>query len=142
MATQVTDDTGVPIEKSYLVRDVKGVESDIDSIIEGYEALDNGQLQPDDPGAAKLIAEQGAFEKMFGKLQGKFGDDLKTVEKAFSAYIQKIGERNNQILRYNAAVAMAARDLAAITDSKARIANLNELALSTMAPDLPFGRPP
>ncbi|MFD0396551.1 hypothetical protein ACFVHI_00485 [Kitasatospora sp. NPDC127121] len=135
--SSITQDTGVPVDKSYLVDQIKAVGSSVHDLIEGFKSLDNGMLQPDDPGAAKLLAVESTFRQEFDKLKSEFGVDLKEVEDAFSAYIEQILARNQQILLYNAHVLLAARDHRTIQDARNHIAALNDKALDEMRPDLP-----
>ncbi|MEU8569597.1 hypothetical protein AB0C51_14770 [Streptomyces pathocidini] len=129
-------DAGVNVNRSYLVNEIKAIGSSIDSLKEGYHSLDNGLLQPDDPQAGKLIVEEKSFRETFDTLKNTFSE-VKDVEDAFSVYIEKILDRNTQILLYNANVILAAGDLQDIKDAEKRIAELNDNALDAMQPDLP-----
>lgn len=135
--TEVTNDIGIPVKKSYLIDQIKAVKSDVKSITEGFKSLNNGTLQPDDPGASKLVAEQQQYMKFISQFKNQFGSELKSVKTAFNNYISKIQDRNNHILNYNSAVILAARYHQNIQEITARVNALNDKALATMQPDLP-----
>ncbi|RXS80450.1 hypothetical protein EST92_17550 [Streptomyces sp. TM32] len=133
----LADESGVEVKRDYLIREAKTVGGDIDALLEGYRSLDNGTYQPEDPGAGKLIAEETQFRNTFQRFKNSMGNELREVEEALTAYIEKIQERNNQILRYNAAIILAARDASTIKATEERSAALDERALATMDPGLP-----
>ncbi|MFC4778058.1 hypothetical protein ACFO9Q_14750 [Paenibacillus sp. GCM10023252] len=134
---EVTDDKGEPVRKSYIVRQLKSVKASIDTLQEGFQALDNGTLAPDDPGAAKLVAAEQDVEQFFNDFYDQFPQSLDDLKTAFRAYIDKVQERNNQILTYNAIVLLLYKNLQIIDSANARTAALNEDTLDAMSPDLP-----
>ncbi|MBF0423138.1 MAG: hypothetical protein HQL73_09105 [Magnetococcales bacterium] len=136
-AAKVTDDKGLPVNKSYLVGQLKAVKADVNSIMEGYQALDNGLLAPDDPGAGKLVAEEGQILKFFSSFYSSFPKELDELKKAFQAYIDQVEARNNQILQYNAMVTLMVQNHELIQTTQAQNDKLNDTALAAMKPDLP-----
>lgn len=135
--TNVTNDQDIQVRKEYLINEIKSVQSDLNSIEEGYQALDNGMLAPDDPGAGKLVAEEQQIMDFFKGFYDKFPPALDELKKTFEAYILKILERNNQILTYNATVILMFKNQQMINTSLQRTKELNDTALSSMVPDLP-----
>lgn len=134
---KMTDDQGNQIRKDYIVSQLKTVQADIDSLQEGYQSLDNGLLQADDPGAGKLIADEQAIEQMLQDFYSSFPTDIDALKTAMNNYIAKIQERNTQILTYNAVILLIYQNEQLIDSANARTDTLNEQALDTMAPDLP-----
>lgn len=132
--TKVTNDQGVPVKKDYIVKQLKAVGADVASLTEGFSQLDDGTIQPDDPGAAKLVADEKQIMSMLSSFDFTGLDDL---QKAFDAYVGKIIERNNQILTYNAIVLLMYRDQQLIAQAQASQADLTDKALATMSPQMP-----
>ncbi|MFJ7904254.1 hypothetical protein ACIQ6V_27850 [Streptomyces sp. NPDC096198] len=136
-ASSLATDAGVNVNRAYLVSEIKAIGPRIEDLKEGYKSLDNGVLQADDPQAGKLVVEESKFRATFDALKNTFSR-VKEVEDAFTAYIEKILDRNTQILLYNANVLLAARDFEEIKSAQKRISELNDNALNTvMKPDLP-----
>ncbi|VVS94994.1 hypothetical protein [Desulfoluna spongiiphila] len=135
--SKVTDSRGIAVNKDYLVDEIQTVQSSVKGLQEGYEALNDGTLKPDDPGGAKLMAEEQQFQTFFNDFKGQFPDDLKELKKAFDAYVQKVQERNNHILQYNAQVIVALKNHQLIDSLTAEDATYTAKVLSTMAPSLP-----
>lgn len=135
--TKVTDDRGMPVNKDYMVSQVKAVTSDIKSIQEGYQALDNGGLAPDDPRAGKLIVEERQFEKAFADFSSQFPTQLKAVRQAFQDYITQIIKRNSQIVRYNAIITLMFKNLNTIEAAEAAEQTITDKAIRSYKPDLP-----
>jgi hypothetical protein len=135
-STKITNNEGVPVRTEYLVGQVQAVQATVDGLTNGYAQLDNGTLAPDDPNAAKLVAEQQALETLLAGFDKQFTklEDLKT---AFDAYVNKVVERNNQILTYNATILLMLRDRQLIAQSEANLEVLTDEQLSTLKPDLP-----
>jgi len=135
--TKVTDDKGMRINKDYLVSQLKSVKGDLDSLQEGYRALDNGALEAEDPAAGKLIMDEQQVIQFFSDFYNKFPKELDALQQAFQNYITQIEARNNQILTYNATVSLLLKYHQMIDAANDRKQVLNEQALTTMAPDLP-----
>ena len=134
---KVTGLGGVPVNKAFLINQINAVEANVKSINEGFMELNNGTLQPDDPGAAKLVAEEKQYIAFFNRFKNQFGSNLRRVEKAFNRYISKVQERNNHILEYNAMVLTAVKIEQLISETKTRVSALNEEVLPHLKPDLP-----
>lgn len=135
--SKVTDSRGIAVNKAYLVDEIQTVTSSVAGLQEGYDALDDGTLQPDDPGGAKLMAEEQQFQTFFNDFKDQFPHDLKELKKAFDAYVQKVQERNNHILQYNAQVIVALKNHQLIDSLTAEDATYTDKVLSTMDPALP-----
>ncbi len=135
--TNVTNDQGVPVDKSYVVSQVKAVEGSIDSVSEGYSAMDDGELQCDDPGAGKLVTEEQQFDAVMDQFYSSFPSEIDAVKQAVDAYLTQIQARNNQILNYNAAVVKMESNAQAISDATAQKQVVNQDAIETLDPTLP-----
>lgn len=135
--TEVTTDTGIKVQKSYLVGNIKKVTTTVDGLIESYQTTDNGTLQPSDPGAAKLLAEQSQFEQLFSDLSDRFGSISKEVETAFQNYVDAIISRNNQIIQYNAQLRLIVQYYQNNDNLQKQLTELNQKAVSGMVNDNP-----
>jgi hypothetical protein len=57
--TKVTDDSGVEVDKTFLIDKIQVLQGDIDNLKEDFEeAADTGTLKPDDAGGTKLLGEE------------------------------------------------------------------------------------
>ena len=135
--TKITNVQGVQVNKDYIVSQVVAVESSVDAINEGFEQLQNGTLKPDDPGAGKLIAEESSFLQFMAQFEDTFPDEVQDAVDAFNAYVAAVVQRNNQILTYNSALLLIARNQQAIADAQARNASLDQQTMATLSPQLP-----
>lgn len=130
--TNVTDDDGKKVKKEYILKQLKAVESSVENLKEGYKSLDNGTLQPDDPGAGKLIIEADKLKGVMDKFKSTFGSKLKKLKKAFTRYISKVQERNSQILIYNSTLQLIVKNNQIIKQVDERRATLNDKVLQNL----------
>ncbi len=87
--TNVPDDKGELINKSYLVSQITQIEATTDALDEGLKARDQG-VDIDDPGAAKLIAARDDMMKLLNQYSGVLGsNNLAEMEGAFDGYISR-----------------------------------------------------
>lgn len=135
--TTITNDQGVSVNKAYLVNQVVSVENSAKGLFEGYQQLDNGQLQPDDPGAAKLLMLESQFENVMGGFQQELPDDIEAVEKAFQDYIGVVVDRNNAILQYNAYVNVIGNYVAQQQAAQQLLDQVNSQSFDEQDPGLP-----
>ncbi|MDR0207684.1 MAG: hypothetical protein LBJ33_00830 [Pseudomonas putida] len=87
------------ISTMYLVSQVQFVESDLQSIKEGYQSL-NGLITEADPNAARLVQLETQFNQLYTQYfaQWQVGQE---AEQAFEAYVQAVQYRNHLISNYN-----------------------------------------
>lgn len=87
------------VSKAYLVNQVQFVESDVQSIREGYQTV-KGLLTEDDPNGARLLQVESQFNALYTQYFSTWsvGQD---AEKAFEAYVQAVQYRNQLISNYN-----------------------------------------
>lgn len=131
--TEITDDNGDTINKDYIVNKVKSINSGLNNLSEAYSQLDNGSLQPDDPGANKLIAnEQGFMQDLYNKFYSKFPSNLDEIKASYDSYINMVIARNNQILNYNAMANLLVKSQEAIVAEQEKINYFNDQALDQM----------
>jgi hypothetical protein len=135
--TTMTGDDGTTIQKSYMLRQIAAVKNTVDGLHESYTTLDDGELQPDDPGAAKLLMAESQFDQIMGDFKGELPDDIAAVEKAFQDYINTIVARNNLILQYNAYVNVWAATTAQLEAAQAALDQLNASTFNNLDPGLP-----
>lgn len=135
--TTITNDSGVTVNKTMLINQVTAVKDTVDGLHEGYSVLDNGQLQPDDPGAAKLLMAEQQFEKIMGDFSSELPDDIAAVKAAFQDYAGTITARNNQVLLYNAYVNVAGLTLSKLQNAQTLVAQLDSQSFDDQDPALP-----
>jgi len=133
----VTSVQGVPVEKDYIVKQLVGIEASVSGLEEGFCQLRNGTLEPQDPGAGKLIAEETAFLQFMSQFDASFPEELASVKDAFDAYVSSIVRRNNELLTYNSALQLISRNEEAITTAQSRMKALDDETLDTLSPQLP-----
>ncbi|EFR01059.1 hypothetical protein MGYG_04062 [Nannizzia gypsea CBS 118893] len=106
--SQIESDTGVKVNKDYLIKKIHDISNTIESLDEGYNVLKkDGSLDLYDPGAAKLIILETETMKLLNEFSFKLGlEPLKEVKKRFDAYIDAVQKRNNAVLSYNVALAL------------------------------------
>ncbi|MCR8842474.1 hypothetical protein NQ117_02150 [Paenibacillus sp. SC116] len=135
--TKIMDDKDLPVNKEYLVREIRTVQADIKSLEEGYQALNNGTLTPEDPSAGRLITTAKQLFSFLDDFYGKFPHQLDDLKKVFKDYISHVIERNNKILTYNAIVLLMLRNHELIESADDRCEELNDEVLNKLSPDLP-----
>ncbi|WP_437568351.1 hypothetical protein [Sorangium sp. So ce542] len=135
--TTITNDSGVTIDKTYLVNQVSAVKDTVGGLSEGYKALDDGQLQPDDPGAAKLLMTESQLERILDDFRSELPDDIQAVQKAFQDYIDTIVARNNAIMDYNAIVNVIGACLSQQQSAQEALDQLSGDSFDELDPGLP-----
>ncbi|TFK49658.1 hypothetical protein OE88DRAFT_364365 [Heliocybe sulcata] len=135
--TVIPNGSGGKIDKDYLVNQVKGITADMAGLEEGLK-LGSGSstLTIDDPGAAKLIAE----EKKLVALISQYADllqDLKAIRSKFDDYIKMVLDRNNAVIHYNAMVTLWVQAEATINEQQQKLDILNHASLDDIDPNLP-----
>ncbi|KZT19025.1 hypothetical protein NEOLEDRAFT_1183727 [Neolentinus lepideus HHB14362 ss-1] len=135
--TTIPDGYGGKIDKDYLINQVEGITADTEGLEEGLK-MGSGSptLTIDDPGAAKLIAE----EKKLVALINQYGyllKDLKSIRAKFDDYIKMVLDRNNAVIHYNAMVTLWAETETTINQQEQKLDVLNHSALDDIDPSLP-----
>lgn len=90
---------GGSTSKAYLVNQVQFVESDLQSIKEGYQSV-SGLITEDDPNGARLLQLESQFNALYTQYFSQWGVGQE-VEKAFTTYVQAVQYRNQLISNYN-----------------------------------------
>ncbi|PYH38166.1 uncharacterized protein BO87DRAFT_403789 [Aspergillus neoniger CBS 115656] len=104
-ATKISKDTGVGINKSYLVSAVTQIEGSIEDLHEGYTVLVDGDAQFDDPGCEKLLLLETELNKLLADFNAALGVEvLHKVKECFGQYIEKVQARNSAVMEYSADV--------------------------------------
>jgi uncharacterized protein YoxC len=87
--TNVPDDKGTLINKTYLVTQISQIEATTDALDEGLKSRDDGPgVAIDDPGASKLIAARDSMMKLLQQYSSVLGSsNLSDMEKTFNNYI-------------------------------------------------------
>ncbi|MCW5804130.1 MAG: hypothetical protein KIT31_17285 [Deltaproteobacteria bacterium] len=135
--TNVTDVQGQPVRRDYLVHQVKAVEATIDGLTEGFETLDDGTVEEDDPGAAKLLAAETQIDALLEQLYGKFPAEAQALKTAIQDYVGAVIARNNQVLTYNAALTLVVQYQQAQQLAQVQAQQLNDQVLASLEADAP-----
>lgn len=128
--TKITGSGGDSINEAYLVNRLKTISKDFHSLKEGYESLPDGMLQPDDPGAAKLIGDAEAIESILDQVSGKIDDA--ELRAALNDYVQTVIDRNGHIMTYNAIASLMLQTMNERQELKAAIDRFNQQMIDMM----------
>lgn len=133
----ITNNKGDQVNKDYLIHQLKTIDGSLKSIDEGYNELNNGTLESQDPGAGKMIGLETKILSTLDQFSSQFPKKLDELKTLFTDYISSIIERNNQILKYNAIAILLQKEHKSIADANAKLDSLNESTLKTLSPELP-----
>ncbi|KAI9044753.1 uncharacterized protein KD926_011723 [Aspergillus affinis] len=101
--SQISKDSGININKGYLLHSVTQIEGSIEDLHEGYTILADGNAQFDDPGCAKLVLLESDLNKLLAEFSSALGDDrLKQVKVCFDRYVETTQARNSAVMDYSA----------------------------------------
>ncbi|PLB46178.1 hypothetical protein P170DRAFT_458304 [Aspergillus steynii IBT 23096] len=113
--SQISKDTGLTINKAYLLNSVTQIEGSIESLHEGYTILANGNAQFDDPGCAKLVLLESQLNSLLAEFSGALGGDLlREVKDRFDRYVETTQARNSAVMDYSADVQLLINNLETI----------------------------
>lgn len=136
--TKVTDDSGVEVDKTYVVNKVCRIKADMNGLKEALAIGAGGDLTVDDPGATKLLAKEDDMKDLINNYHNLLGDSsIAHVQKLFDEYINTVIDRNNQIMHYNACLALwfQARDKARASEQA--LQDLNAEGIAEIDTELP-----
>lgn len=86
--TKIQNDSGVPVDRRYLLNNISRINGSIEGLKEGYEIQKNGNVNFSDPGGSKLAILESKMETFLNQFNTKLGDDtLKEVKDDFKNYI-------------------------------------------------------
>jgi hypothetical protein len=134
--TKITTNEGEQINKAYLISHIRSISKDVDSLKEGYSLMPDGSINPEDPGASKLIGDAESIENLIDQVSERI--DEEDVVEALQDYVSTVVERNNQILTYNA---IATLILQTIEEQKKLASDINQYnqrvinQLTTISPE-------
>lgn len=101
-ATQIHDQAGNAVDKSYVVEKIYKLESGLEGLKEGLLLVpDDPNITVEDPGAAKLLGQEQDILDLVNQYSKVLGDDLSDFKKMFEDYINTVLQRNNQVIHYN-----------------------------------------
>ncbi|KAG0152655.1 hypothetical protein PDIDSM_1135 [Penicillium digitatum] len=130
---KIPDDSGVKVEKEYLVKQIDNITGSLDSLYEGYKVSKSGSIDLLDPGAAKLQLASGELAKLVGQYENALPSDLlKKLKKKLDDL-----SRNDAVIRYNTSVALIIQcytEIAALSESEKTLAGLERSTLATDSP--------
>lgn len=85
---KIPDDSGVELEKDYLIKQIDNITGSLDSLYEGYKVSKSGSIDLLDPGAAKLQLASGELAKLVGQYENALPSDLlKELKKKLDDYV-------------------------------------------------------
>lgn len=128
---------GATINRAYIVRKVRAVEADIGALSEGIAVLNEGEVGLDDPGAAKLLADQQKFEAMLDEFYGSVPVQAAAAKAALDDYVRAVTARNTQVLVYNACVTTLLKYDQQAQDMAAQANTLDKEVIRELAADAP-----
>ncbi|KAK4221377.1 hypothetical protein QBC38DRAFT_492202 [Podospora fimiseda] len=104
----VTDESGSTVQKDYVVNKITAMSAGIDGLKQAIEQTNpGGEINVDDPGAAKLMAKQADIEELLLKYRNLLdANTLKTLRGMFDDYIKVVIDRNNLVIHYNACLVL------------------------------------
>ncbi|OKL57161.1 hypothetical protein UA08_07440 [Talaromyces atroroseus] len=118
---KIQNDSGVSIDKKYLVKHIQRIGETVRDLKEGYEIMKDGGVNFSDPGGEKLAMQQSMMETFLNEFSSKLGDEtLKEVRKAFEDYINAVQTRNENVLSYSRDVQLLIRHLSRIESLEAQ----------------------
>lgn len=126
--TKIHNDSGVSIDKRYLLDNITRINGSIEGLKEGYEMLKNGGVTFSDPGGSKLAILDTQMEAFVNQFSIKMGDNtVKGVREDFEDYIgistlpcamfdltsqaEAVQKRNSAVLSYSQDVQLLLRYL-------------------------------
>ncbi|MFQ7248772.1 MAG: hypothetical protein ACLRPH_06800 [Ruminococcus sp.] len=112
---------GMGYKKDYVVHRYEICNATFSGLKEGYQALENGLLTLDDPGADKLLATEEELLGLLEQFYQNFPEELAELKQTFENYANLILHRNNSVIRYN-------ENLLSILDAQIEIENQKEKA--------------
>ncbi|KAI9930705.1 hypothetical protein MW887_011461 [Aspergillus wentii] len=108
--TKMQNDSGVPIDKRYLVNNITRINGSIEGLKEGFELLKNGGVSFSDPGGSKLAILDTQMEAFINQFSTKLGETtVKGVRDDFKNYIEAVQKRNSAVLSYSQDVQLLLR---------------------------------
>ncbi|GIC84193.1 uncharacterized protein Aud_000007 [Aspergillus udagawae] len=120
-ATKIQNDSGVTIDRRYLLNNIKRINGSIASLKEGYEVQKDGSVDFNDAGGSKLAILESKMEAFLNEFSTKLGDPtLKKVKDDFKNYINAVQRRNSAVLSYSLDVQLLVRYLAEIDTLEAK----------------------
>jgi hypothetical protein len=138
-ATQVTDDTGLKVQKAYIVNQIGVLQSGLDGLDQAVkESKSEPGISTDDPSATKLIGAESDIMDLVGKYRGLLGDDeLKELKTLFDDYVNTIIQRNDLIIMYNACINLWFKAQSQIDAAMAIQASIGRSEAETLNAEIP-----
>lgn len=136
-ATTVQNSQGIDVNKDYVIQKSQSIESDMDSMTEGYSQVSDGSYAADDPGAGKLIADESKFNSFLDSFYNSFPHEISKIKSALKDYVDSIVTRNNMLLHYNALLSVLYKKSNLINDCESKISYYTDKLLNNINPDTP-----
>jgi hypothetical protein len=105
--TQIRDNAGNAVEKSYVVQQIHQLASGVDGLKEALQLdANDAVIDVDDPGATKLLGQESDVMDLVNKYRNAIGGDADDFKTMFDDYVQTVVQRNNQVMHYNNVIAV------------------------------------
>lgn len=128
--TKVTGIDDDSINKAYFVNRISTITQDFQSLKEGYSTMPGGSLQPDDPGAAKLIGDTEAIEGLLHQVSEQI--DSTALSEALHDYVKTVIDRNGHIMTYNASALLLLQTINEQQELENTIKRYNQVMIEKM----------
>ncbi|KAF5618346.1 serine kinase [Fusarium sp. NRRL 52700] len=124
-ADTTVNNNGTDVNKDYVVQQFASTGKTLEDLNEAVKMTASGTLSVDDPGAAKLLADEQTLDNLITQFQGALSTDkVETLQKSLNEYAKLAKRRNAAVLQYNAAVVMlfkSEKELKYFNDKKSNL---------------------
>ncbi|MDD3040808.1 hypothetical protein [Bacteroides sp.] len=127
---------GLHISKEYLVNKVSKVSGKLQAVLNSYHERADHTLEPDDPGAEKLLVQYDDLTQVMDDLHGIAQEEMDQVRTLLDGYVNNILLRNNAIMEYNYVIMGISVLNTQMLNSKREVDECNLSALRIMDHDL------
>lgn len=88
-----------------MISQISEAGSSLESLSEGFTARADHTLEPDDPGAIKLLSDENTINSLLDEYKSAIpGSSAATLDKALDEYLALVKKRNDAVMSYNAAL--------------------------------------
>ncbi|EEP81028.1 predicted protein [Uncinocarpus reesii 1704] len=103
--TEIKDSSGMSIHKDHVITELGDAGKTLFSLSDAFQSRSDHSLEPDDPGAIKIMAEadkiQDLLKKFKDAIPAQKGDKLK---EELDDYMELVKNRNSAVMDYNSAL--------------------------------------
>ncbi|GKT82049.1 hypothetical protein ColTof4_14472 [Colletotrichum tofieldiae] len=135
--TTIENLQGIAVKKDYIIDKLESCAGTIGSLTESFKRLKSGELEVQDPGYGKIMAEESKIEEILHDFKKAIpGDMIAGVEEPLNNFKTMVQQRNSAVLDYNAKVQflLELHNMLSACDEESR--RLGDAALN-LNPELP-----